>query len=68
MAKKDANKFTHHNIKFGIIIPKDENLLKIFISKVKFGILWCEPQFLGNINFVNVEFKPKLTYINIINQ
>jgi hypothetical protein len=39
MAKKDANKFTHHNIKFGIIIPKDENLLKIFISKVKFGIL-----------------------------
>jgi hypothetical protein len=28
MAKKDANKFTHHSIKFGIIIPKEDKRIE----------------------------------------
>jgi hypothetical protein len=28
MAKNDANKFTHHSIKFQIIIPKDEKSIE----------------------------------------
>jgi hypothetical protein len=34
-------------------------------SQIWDNVLWT--QFLGKINFVNVEFKPKITYINIIN-
>jgi hypothetical protein len=28
IGQNDANKFTHHSIKFGIIIPKDEKSIE----------------------------------------